>query len=121
LGLRMLRQGRREGPFDAALVTLAFGIGHWIFVMHPLVTGSSDWVGQLVALSYPAMDVLLLAALVFLALTPARRTVSYRYLTASIVLLLVADEVYSISPGTYAGTSWLDAGWLLSYVLWGAA
>ncbi|MDP9304552.1 MAG: HAMP domain-containing histidine kinase [Actinomycetota bacterium] len=121
LMLRMLPKGRREGLIDAALLTVAFGICHWIFVMHPLVTGSSDWVGQLVTLSYPATDVLLLAALVFLALTPARRTVSYRYLTASIVLLLVADEVYSISPGIVAGTSWLDAGWLLSYVLWGTA
>jgi signal transduction histidine kinase len=88
--------------------------------MHPLLAGSSDQVGRLVALSYPAMDVVLLAALVFLALTPARRTVSYRYLSGSIVLLLVADEVYSISPERFAATSWLDAGWLLSYVLWGA-
>jgi signal transduction histidine kinase len=121
LVLRTLPQGRREGLIDAALLTTAFGSCHWIFVMHPLVTGSSDWVGQLVALSYPGMDVLLLAALVFLALTPARRTVSYRYLAGSVVLLLLADEVYSVSPGTYAGTSWLDAGWLLSYVLWGTA
>ena len=121
LVLRMLPQGRREGLFDAALLTVAFGICHWIFVMHPLVTGSGDWVGQLVALSYPAMDVLLLAALVFLALTPAGRTVSYRYLAASVVLLLLADEVYSVSPGTFVATSWLDAGWLLSYVLWGTA
>jgi signal transduction histidine kinase len=67
------------------------------------------------------MDVVLLAALVFLALTPAWRTVAYRYLTASIVLLLVADEVYSVSPDAYADASWLDAGWLLSYVLWGVA
>jgi len=121
LVLRMLPQGRREGLIDAALLTAAFGICHWIFVMHPLLTGSSDWVGQLVALSYPAMDILLIAALVFLALTPAGRTVSYRYLTASVVLLLLADEVYSVSPGTFVATSWLDAGWLLSYVLWGAA
>jgi signal transduction histidine kinase len=121
LVLRMLPQGRREGLIDAALLTAAFGICHWIFVMHPLLTGSSDWVGQLVALSYPAMDVLLIGALVFLALTPAGRTVSYRYLTASVVLLLLADEVYSVSPGTFVATSWLDAGWLLSYVLWGTA
>jgi signal transduction histidine kinase len=67
------------------------------------------------------MDALLLAALVFLALTPAARTVSYRYLTASVVLLILADEVYSVSPGTFVATSWLDAGWLLSYVLWGTA
>jgi signal transduction histidine kinase len=121
LVLRMLPQGRREGLIDSALLTAAFGTCHWIFVMHPLLTGSSDWVGQLVALSYPAMDVLLIAALVFLALTPAGRTVSYRYLTASVVLLLLADEVYSVSPGTFVATSWLDAGWLLSYVLWGTA
>jgi signal transduction histidine kinase len=121
LVLRMLPQGRREGLIDAALLTAAFGICHWIFVMHPLLTGSSDWVGQLVALSYPAMDVLLIGALVFLALTPAGRTVSYRYLTASVVLLLLADEVYSVSPGAFVATSWLDAGWLLSYVLWGTA
>jgi signal transduction histidine kinase len=120
LVLRMLSRDRRIGLIDAALLTVAFGVCHWVFVMHPLLAGSSDQVGKLVALSYPAMDVVLLAALVFLALTPARRTVSYRYLSGSIVLLLVADEVYSISPERFAATSWLDAGWLLSYVLWGA-
>jgi len=117
----MLSKDRRVGLIDAALLTVAFCVCHWIFVMHPILAGSSDQVGKLVALSYPAMDVVLLAALVFLALTPARRTVSYRYLSASVVLLLVVDEVYSISPERFAGTSWLDAGWLLSYVLWGAA
>jgi signal transduction histidine kinase len=121
LVLRMLPKDRREGLIDAALLTVAFGICHWVFVMQPLLTGSGDWVGQLVALSYPAMDILLLAALVFLALTPARRTVSYRYLTASLILLILVDEVYSSSPGTFSGTSLLDAGWLLSYVLWGTA
>lgn len=121
LVLRMLSKDRRIGLIDAALLTVAFCVCHWIFVMHPLLAGSSGQVGKLVALSYPAMDVLLLAALVFLALTPARRTVSYRYLSASVVVLLVTDEVYSISPGNFAATSWLDAGWLLSYVLWGAA
>jgi len=121
LVLRMLSKDRRVGLVDAGLLTVAFCVCHWIFVMHPILAGSSDQVGKLVALSYPAMDVVLLAALVFLALTPARRTVSYRYLSASVVLLLVVDEVYSISPERFAGTSWLDAGWLLSYVLWGAA
>ncbi len=116
-----LPKERRQGLIDAGLLTVAFGICHWIFVMHPLVSGPGDWVGQLVALSYPAMDILLLAALVVLALTPATRTASYRYLTGSLVLLIVADEVYGISPGTFSGTSWLDAGWLLSYVLWGTA
>src|SRR5207244_5247212 len=72
-------------------------------------------------LSYPAMDVILLAALVVFALTPTWRTVAYRYLGASIVLLIVADEIYGLSPGTYAKTTWLDSAWLVSYVLWGVA
>src|ERR671930_1755982 len=74
-----------------------------------------------VFLSYPAMDVVLLAALVFFALTPTWRTVAYRYLAASIVLLIFADEVYGLSPAAYSSASWLDSAWLLSYVLWGVA
>lgn len=121
LVLRVRPVDRRVGIVDAALLTVAFGICQWVFVMQPLVDGSSDWVANIVALSYPAMDVLLLASLVFLALTPTWRTVAYRYLAASIVLLLIVDEVYGITPDSASGTSWLDVGWLLSYVLWGVA
>jgi hypothetical protein len=121
LVLRVRPVDRRVGIVDAALLTVAFGICQWIFVMRPLVKGSSDWVANIVALSYPAMDLLLLASLVFLALTPTWRTVAYRYLAASIVLLLIVDEIYGISPGSASSASWLDVGWLLSYVLWGVA
>jgi signal transduction histidine kinase len=114
------REERRGGGIDAAMLIIAFALCQWIFIMQDrLHTGS---IGErVVALSYPAMDVLLLAALVFFALTPTWRTVSYRYLAASIVLLLFADELYGLSPATYADASWLDAFWLLSYVLWGVA
>jgi signal transduction histidine kinase len=67
------------------------------------------------------MDVILLAALVFFALTPTWRTVSYRYLAGSILLLIVADELYALRPSAYADASWLDSAWLLSYVFWGVA
>ncbi len=121
LVLRLRSQERRVGLIDAALLTVAFGLCQWIFLMEGLVRGSASAAEKVVALSYPAMDIVLLAALVFLALTPAWRTVAYRYLTASILLLLVADEIYGVSPDAYADASWLDAGWLLSYVLWGVA
>jgi signal transduction histidine kinase len=121
LVLRVQREQRRAGLIEAALLTTAFATCQWIFVMKPQIEGSSDWVSNLVALSYPAMDIVLLAGLVFLALTPTWRTVAYRYLAASIVLLVVADEIYGIAPASFAGASWLDAGWLLSYILWGVA
>jgi signal transduction histidine kinase len=111
---------RRTGRIDAGMLVAAFALCQWVFLMADRVdTGSLG--ERLVAFSYPAMDILLLAALVFFALTPVWRTISYRYLAASIVLLIVADEVYGFSPQRYASASWLDSCWLLSYVLWGVA
>jgi signal transduction histidine kinase len=121
LVFRMRSDDRRVGLIDASLLTVAFGICQWVFVMRPLIDSSDRWTNKAVALSYPAMDVLLLAALVFLALTPLRRLPAYWLLTTSVVLLIVADELYALSPDSYAGTSYLDTCWLLSYVLWGVA
>src|SRR5438477_1348408 len=119
--VRCLRaEERRRGRLDAAMVVTAFALCQWIFLMQDRVrTGSLG--ERLVAFSYPAMDIVLLAALVFFAMTPTRRTVAYRYLAASMVLLIFADEVYGLSPATYAQATWLDSAWLLSYVLWGVA
>jgi signal transduction histidine kinase len=114
------REERRGGHIDAAMLIVAFALCQWIFIIEDL-TDSGSLAERAVAISYPLMDVVLLSALVFLALTPIWRTISYRYLAASIVLLLFADELYGLSPARYASTSWLDAAWLLSYVLWGVA
>ncbi len=111
---------RRKGRLDAAMLIAAFCLCQWVFLLHDRVREGSV-AERVVAFSYPAMDIVLLAALVFFALTPTWRTVAYRYLAASMVLLIVADELYGLSPATYATASWLDSGWLLSYVLWGVA
>jgi signal transduction histidine kinase len=119
--VRSLRaQERRGGRIDAAMVISAFALCQWVFVMQDRA-GAGSLAERLVALSYPAMDVVLLSALVFFALTPTWRAVAYRYLVTSVVLLIVADEIYGLAPAMYAQTTWLDAAWLLSYVLWGTA
>jgi signal transduction histidine kinase len=119
--IRSLRaHERRSGRIDAAMLIAAFGLCQWIFLMQENLRDGSV-AERVVALSYPAMDVILLAALVFFALTPTWRTFSYRYLVASVVLLIFADELYGLSPATYAQATWLDSAWLLSYVLWGVA
>jgi signal transduction histidine kinase len=111
---------RRRGRLDAVMLIVAFTLCQWIFLMqNHLHEGTVA--ARVVALSYPLMDIVLLAALVIFAMTPTWRTVSYRYLAASIVLLIFADELYGLSPSTYASASWLDSAWLLSYVLWGVA
>lgn len=111
---------RRGGRIDAAMVISAFALCQWVFVMQDRA-GAGSLAERLVALSYPAMDVVLLSALVFFALTPTWRAIAYRYLVTSVVLLIVADEIYGLAPATYAQATWLDAAWLLSYVLWGTA
>src|SRR5919198_504466 len=119
--VRCLASGeRRRGRIDAAMLIAAFALCQWIFLMQDRLQHGSV-AERVVAFSYPAMDIVLLAALVFFLLTPTSRSVAYRFLAASVLLLIFADEVYGVSPATYANASWLDAGWLLSYVLWGVA
>ncbi len=118
---RLRAEERRAGTLDATLFISAFALCQWIFLMDDVVQESGSVAEKVVALSYPFMDIVLLAALVFVALTPTWRSVSYRYLGASIALLLVADEIYGVDPEKYANTTWVDSLWLLSYVLWGVA
>src|SRR5919201_1680221 len=119
--VRSLRsEDRRRGRLDAAMLITAFALCQWIFLMQGHLHDGTI-AARVVYMSYPAMDVVLLAGLVFFALTPTWRTVSYRYLAASIVLLIFADEIYGLAPASYASASWLDSAWLLSYVLWGVA
>jgi signal transduction histidine kinase len=119
--VRCLRSDeRRKGRVDAAMLIAAFALCQWIFLMQDRLQHGSV-AERVVAISYPAMDIVLLSGLVFLALSPTSSAVAYRYLGGSIVLLIVADEVYGVSPASYASATWLDSAWLLSYVLWGAA
>jgi signal transduction histidine kinase len=67
------------------------------------------------------MDIVLVGGLAFFFLSPGWRTTAYRFLAVSLVLMLVADEIYATSPDSYVSTSWLDSFWLLSYVFWGTA
>jgi signal transduction histidine kinase len=117
---RLRHEERRGGRIDAGMLIAAFALCQWVFIMGDLFD-SGTVAERIVAVAYPAMDVVLLSALAFFALTPIWRTVSYRYLAASVVLLIFADELYALAPDRYAAASWLDTAWLLSYVLWGVA
>ena len=67
------------------------------------------------------MDVLLLVAFAQLLVGPGGRTLAYRLLLVSVALWVVADEIYGLNNATYQGGDWIDALWLGSYVVWGAA
>ncbi len=77
----------------------------------------------MVSVAYPMGDVILLGAVVRLALDAGRREAAFWLLTGSIALLLVTDFGYGVLTlhDAFDRQLWLDAGWIGSYLLWGAA
>jgi diguanylate cyclase len=128
VGLLVLIRGRisdrdRAGLIDAAIIATGFGLLSWTFLMKPIATDASlSLLEQLISLAYPLGDVLLLAMVARLATSPGSRTTAYRLLGLALVLLLAADIGYAVLAlvSSYEG-GLVDAGWLLSYVIWGAA
>lgn len=89
--------------------------------MAAVVYGTLPFGSRLVAMAYPAVDGLLVAGFAQLVVRPSWRAWSYTALFASVLVLLVGDELYGATVSSYASGSWIDSFWLVSYVLWGAA
>jgi signal transduction histidine kinase len=110
------------GVIDPLIVFVAVATVQWIFFVEPerhLVLGSS---AQVVAMTYPAMDVLLLVGLAQLLVGAGRRaSASYRLLTVAVALWVVGDEIFGLNASGYTAGGWVDVFWLGSYVCWGAA
>jgi diguanylate cyclase (GGDEF)-like protein len=110
---------------DSALVTAAAGLLWWVFVVGPTWSSAEgSTLARLVAAAYPVGDILLFAVLVRVTWRRSRPTAAGTSLALAFVLLLAADALYDVStfvPAVAAKVDSLDALWLASYVLWGAA
>jgi diguanylate cyclase (GGDEF)-like protein/PAS domain S-box-containing protein len=112
------------GGIDATILTAGLALPSWTALIAPQVHDHTmTLIPKLVSVAYPLGDVLLLAAAVCLALGTGRRQPAFYLLSASIVALLVTDFVYGLMllHGTYDHQLSLDVGWILFYLLWGAA
>jgi diguanylate cyclase (GGDEF)-like protein len=118
------RRGRFDlaGLLDAGIVATGLGLLSWTFLIRPaLGDATTPLTTRLVAVAYPAADILILAMLAWL-LTTGAGTASSRMLVAAVLLLLVSDVGFSVaSTLTAFPVSWLDLGFLASYVVWAAA
>ncbi|MFI5493654.1 putative bifunctional diguanylate cyclase/phosphodiesterase [Actinoplanes sp. NPDC051859] len=129
IGMLMLIRGRERGVrdvaalIDAAIVAVGLGLVFWVFVMHPIATDSSaSTLERTIGVAYPAADALLLAMLARFYTGVGRLSASVRLLGIAALLLLVTDVTYSlVSLYAQVDNAVLDAGWLMSYVFWGAA
>ena len=128
VGLLILIRGRisgrdRAGLIDAAIIATGLGLLSWTFLMKPIAADPSlSLPERLISLAYPLGDVLLLVMVARLATSPGARTAAYRLLGVALLLLLGADIGYAVLNlvSSYEG-GLIDAGWLLSYVIWGTA
>ena len=113
---------RRLGALvDAGILICAFVLLQWVFVLDQIVDGGGSTREIAVSAAYPIMDIVLLAGLAGFFVSAAWRTPAFLLLVTSVVLLLVGDEVYGVSPDSYRSGDWIDATWLLSYAIWAAA
>ena len=114
--------GTKGDLLDAAIVATSTGLLIWVAWLEPRASAAGALVGpQLLALAYIVFD------LVFLTLFASNRSgVRSDPFTALVIggaLLLSGDTIYAVAAleRSYAAGSWLDAMWLGSYTLWGAA
>jgi diguanylate cyclase (GGDEF)-like protein/PAS domain S-box-containing protein len=114
----------RAALIDALILTIGIGVLSWTFLIAPNIHLSGlSWLAKGVSVAYPLGDVLLLAAAIRLAVDAGKRTPAFWLLTGSIVCLLLTDSAYNYAllKNTYDHQLIYDAGWILYYLLWGAA
>ena len=123
--IRRRNPGRdRASLIDSLIVATGLGLLSWIFLMAPYAHDSSLSTGtKLVSIAYPLMDTLVLAVAVRLAVGRGQRGPAYYLMVSAICSLLATDSVYGwlLLHGGYTGGGLLDGGWIVFYLLWGAA
>jgi diguanylate cyclase (GGDEF)-like protein len=127
-GVLILIKGRvcgrdRAGLLDALVISTGLALLTWTFMMRPIAEDHSiGLLARLVSLAAPAGDLLLMSMLLRLVTSPGGRSAGYRFLIGAFGLTLGTDVLYSIvnTIAVDEGGA-MDAGWMASYVLFGAA
>jgi diguanylate cyclase (GGDEF)-like protein len=125
LVVRARAPGRdRASLIDATVISTGLGMLAWVFLMAPYATDVALPVAErLLSMGYVALDVLLLALVVRLAISGGDRTRAFALITGGWLVLVAADSgrALLLLTGSYDPASPVEAGWLVSYALWGAA
>lgn len=125
-GLTASRWMKRGVP--AVLIAIAIAssvvVLSWVFLVLPAgERGQVTFATRLVAIGYPVTDLALIGALSFAAASTRWQDARYRYLGGGLVMKFAADIAYAVQDlgmGYQVGNG-IDAFWLVSYGLLGAA
>jgi two-component system cell cycle response regulator len=121
---RRTPQWDTASALDAAIIAVSAGLVSWVYVVQPLASSSeASTAAKAMQSGYPVLDLLLLIITVRLVLGAGVRTASFTMLIVSIALLLAADTGYAVLSllAVDQFVSPLDAVWMSSYALMGAA
>jgi len=131
LGAGLLAFARRRTPgsdapsaLDAAIIAVGASLLYWVFLVQPLALDPDlGTAAKIVQGAYPIMDLMVLVIAVRMVLGTGARTPSFVLLSASVAALLAADTGYAMLDllGVDQFVSPLDAVWMISYALLGAA
>jgi diguanylate cyclase (GGDEF)-like protein/PAS domain S-box-containing protein len=117
-------RGDRAAVIDSLILTVGIGLISWVFLVAPNIHLSGlTTLEKAVSAAYPLGDILLLAAAIRLAVDQGKRAPAFYLLIGSIVSLLAVDSAYTYALLTDAYNHQLsyDLGWIVYYLLWGAA
>ena len=129
-GLLMLIRRRtpgrdRDSVVDSLIVAIGVGTMQWVFLMSPVAHDSASTLLQkLVGMAYPFMDLILLTAVVRLAMGAGKPAPSMYLMATAAMALFLTDTVYtyiSVTGAVYDQSGYLEVGWGMFYLLWGAA
>jgi diguanylate cyclase (GGDEF)-like protein/PAS domain S-box-containing protein len=121
---RRRRDGDNGAILDALTITSGLGALSWIYLIQPYVYAPNmGMLTKLTSIGYPLGDILLLCVLVRLVFGGGARNMSARLLVVGAVGMLSADCIYGWIQlhGSWRVGGPTDLGWVLFYVLWGAA
>jgi diguanylate cyclase (GGDEF)-like protein/PAS domain S-box-containing protein len=130
VGLLMLIHRRNPGRdrasfIDSLMVSIGVGTISWVFLMAPYAHDTeSDLLTKLTSMSYPFMDLLLVAVAVRLAVGAGKRAPAFSMMMAAVLALFATDAIYGwllLGNGYVPGSGALELGWLAFYVVWGTA
>ncbi len=88
----------RASLLDGLTLTTAAGIASWQLLVAPQLEGSTEALALMVYAFYPFADVVLLAGVLLLVLSPGPRGAPTQMLIGAFVLIFVSDVGYTVLP-----------------------
>ena len=114
------RLSRVRGVLEALIIAGGLFFISWAAVLSDILYGGIRNWAQAIAIAYPIGDLLILAVAMFAASrTQSRDRRGLALLSSGIAAIALSDSafLYLTQTGRYAGSEWLDTGWVAGFLL----